>query len=524
MEAIQLSTQGAERQRKDVMKLAARFEQMMRDRRHDESTKDLNDEELLSMLIQRYNSYKANSALRKWQLNADAQAAIFGVIRGMCPEARALVRAHLDFNKYTESAYNESILRSKRHQLHEAPKRCPPAWIDKLTVTKEAQILHFRRYNIWWAANSKRMKPSMRTRLRWSEEVWGRSVEMACLTVWAVNEAAKNPRDLWDYVQDLEAVLLSKPNKFGVEALAMWQDYCGRALAKGASSLGGVTESSEVEDAEELPSQILIVLHMRDQIQQGLDVVGRFMEKRAYMVVGERSQGVAALQRRMLADASTKFNAPLDISKMHHVGYIDFSKFGRLTTIDINQAAEWAKSILTLNDEYSMILAVAPLLASEGVLGGIRGEMRRIEDKFIDNMMECKSINIPFDLSSDKEETSQWVSGLATLKEMMTACVSRVSSLKHQTCLFHHFSCYEGNFEKVMLDLMVELNDRVYIGFHSSAPNQTVFEFAAASVKDKLLEAQDFLSKDVNKNKGVEFRLDSGESMATVPAFQQAFT
>lgn len=87
----------------EVMKLAARFEQMMRDRRHDESTKDLNDEELLSMLIQRYNSYKANSALRKWQLNADAQAAIFGVIRGMCPEARALVRAHLDFNKYTES-------------------------------------------------------------------------------------------------------------------------------------------------------------------------------------------------------------------------------------------------------------------------------------------------------------------------------------------------------------------------------------------------------------------------------------
>ncbi|CAK8995952.1 unnamed protein product [Durusdinium trenchii] len=357
----------------------------------------------------------------------------------------------------------------------------------------------------------------------------------------------------------------------------MWQDYCGRALLK---TMGVIVNVVVVHTSEHE------VLHMRDQIQQGLDVVGRFMEKRAYMVVGERSQGVAALQRRMLADASTKFNAPLDISKMHHVGYIDFSKFGRLTTIDINQAAEWAKSILTLNDEYShsticiyckigMILAVAPLLASEGVLGGIRGEMRRIEDKFIDNMMECKSINIPFDLSSahgnrslpaslpgwmivldttlgakqgtlykvprssdrpaadtntfakndwwslhrcgatlpvnpgdyvtpesgtlftheqgrsltDKEETSQWVSGLATLKEMMTACVSRVSSLKHQTCLFHHFSCYEGNFEKVMLDLMVELNDRVYIGFHSSAPNQTVFEFAAASVKDKLLEA-----------------------------------
>ena len=48
---------------------------------------------------------------------------------------------------------------------------------------------------------------------------------------------------------------------------------------------------------------------------------------------------------------------------------------------------------------------------------------------------------------------------------------------------------FNSLFDEVMLDLMVELNDRVYIGFHSSAPNQTVFEFAAASVKDKLLEA-----------------------------------
>ena len=47
-----------------------------------------------------------------------------------------------------------------------------------------------------------------------------------------------------------------------------------------------------------------------------------------------------------------------------------------------------------------MVFAVAPLLASEGVLGGLRGEMRRIEDKLVDNGMECKTCSVPFDVSS----------------------------------------------------------------------------------------------------------------------------
>lgn len=46
-----------------------------------------------------------------------------------------------------------------------------------------------------------------------------------------------------------------------------------------------------------------------------------------------------------------------------------------------------------------MVIAIAPLLASEGVLGGLRGEMRRIEDKFVDSGLECKMIQVPFDLS-----------------------------------------------------------------------------------------------------------------------------
>lgn len=47
-----------------------------------------------------------------------------------------------------------------------------------------------------------------------------------------------------------------------------------------------------------------------------------------------------------------------------------------------------------------MILAICPILASDGVLGGLRGEFRRIEDKFVDHGMEMKLVQIPFDLTN----------------------------------------------------------------------------------------------------------------------------
>lgn len=91
-----------------VMKLAARFELLIQQRRQCAECKDQSDEEILSMLIQRYNSFKANAALKLWQLNGDAQSAIFGIISGMSTEARSLVRQHLDFNKYEESGFFEN--------------------------------------------------------------------------------------------------------------------------------------------------------------------------------------------------------------------------------------------------------------------------------------------------------------------------------------------------------------------------------------------------------------------------------
>ncbi|CAK9073575.1 unnamed protein product [Durusdinium trenchii] len=175
------------------MKTAMRFEIMLAERRKLESCRDQNDEELLASIISRYNSYRAVSAVKKWQINSDMQSAIFAIIRGLTAETRALVRQHLDFNKYDES-YNEGLLRAKRHQLNETPRGMPAAWADRLTVTEQAQLLHFKRYNQWWHLNCKKVKKTMRARLRWTEEVWNRSVDQACLASWAVDECRKNPK------------------------------------------------------------------------------------------------------------------------------------------------------------------------------------------------------------------------------------------------------------------------------------------------------------------------------------------
>ena len=45
-----------------------------------------------------------------------------------------------------------------------------------------------------------------------------------------------------------------------------------------------------------------------------------------------------------------------------------------------------------------MVLCVCPMLAGEGVLGGLRGENRRIEDKFVSLGMEMKQVQIMLDL------------------------------------------------------------------------------------------------------------------------------
>lgn len=56
-ENLQLSTQGAERQRKDILKTAMRFERLIEERKA--TSTDMSESDILAELVSKYNNFRA---------------------------------------------------------------------------------------------------------------------------------------------------------------------------------------------------------------------------------------------------------------------------------------------------------------------------------------------------------------------------------------------------------------------------------------------------------------------------------
>ncbi|CAK9039774.1 unnamed protein product [Durusdinium trenchii] len=337
-EAMQLSCQGAERQRKNddiqptqALQMSLRFEKLMVEERFKVSLEEKTDVELLGMLIDRYNTYKSNLAIRKWQISDDMRRSIEGIVIGMTPTTKRLIRSHLDFNKWEESAYNESILKSRRHRLHEGAKGVSGQWVMILT--------------------------------------------------------------------DLDALLIAKPATMKVEMTAMWQDNVGRALIKSSAPASGTDDAGDIDE----------VLHLKSQLEVGLGIVEAFMQKRLLVTVGSQQGNIATMQRRVLQEAKSMFDGA-DLEHMHHIGYADLPKLGRLAAPDVQELADWCYKILSINPNFSVVFIVAPLLAAEGLLGGLRGEYRRLEDKFTSMNMEVEMVQVTFCLEQLHGNRTHYIS------------------------------------------------------------------------------------------------------------------
>ncbi|CAK9079157.1 unnamed protein product [Durusdinium trenchii] len=497
-ENMQLSTQGAERQRKDILKTALRFEQLLVERRRTSS--DMNDSEILAELVTKYNQYRANAAIKKWQVSADGHQAIWAIIIGLDEISRSLIKQHLDHNKWEESGYNEALLKAKRHQLNETVKGCNAVWQAILVVTPEVQHLHIKKYNMWWAMNCRKMKRSMRSRHRWSEENWNRNVDHCCVAVWACNEIAKmnDPRitQTMDYSQDIDAMLIAKPVRMTVESLVMFQDHIGKPLAKSSSVPGAMmADSAEVDEAQEQLSaaeyavvcaslaadfkeavaynlRVNKVLHLRDQIQTGLQLADRCMERRCMMLCTDKpTDSLSTFMRRVVQEASQCF-PEAELQCTHHIGYLDTTKYGRLGMPEINEMASWTLRTLNLKPERSSLVFNFTWYVCDYVTP---------ESGTFFSHETGRSL-------TDKEDGAQWFSAPATIKSILTACLSKVSTVKGQICVIHHYSMYEGAFEKVAIDLMTELQSNAYLACYSETAHPLLFQFALGQVKDKLLE------------------------------------
>lgn len=95
---------------------------------------------------------------------------------------------------------------------------------------------------------------------------------------------------------------------------------------------------------------------MRDQIHAGLGVADNMMDRRMLMLCSDKnvSQSFGALIRRALADAGQKFDAT-DVNKTHYLGFIDLTKYGRLSAISVNEVATWCLQLLNQNPDYSFL-------------------------------------------------------------------------------------------------------------------------------------------------------------------------
>lgn len=91
---------------------------------------------------------------------------------------------------------------------------------------------------------------------------------------------------------------------------------------------------------------------MRDQIETGLNLSERLMERRLLISCGDKSASLPAFMKKVFTDCNARFEQA-DFSCMHHVGFLDWTKFGRLTMAVIDEQARWAAKVLDLNDNYS---------------------------------------------------------------------------------------------------------------------------------------------------------------------------
>lgn len=82
------------------------------------------------------------------------------------------------------------------------------------------------------------------------------------------------------------------------------------------------------------------------------------MEKRCLLLRQMDKSSLTSFVRRVLTDANQKFQN-VQVDKMHHIGVIDLSKYGRLTVPDINEAAQWSHNILSLNEQFSALQVMA---------------------------------------------------------------------------------------------------------------------------------------------------------------------
>ena len=101
-----------------------------------------------------------------------------------------MMRHHLDFNKWKESAFSTEQFRGQRWLLSASPKAqgCPPELKRCLTVTEESQKMHLQLVVASFTEAGRRLRPSARPRMRLSATAFESCADYACMFATALQD------------------------------------------------------------------------------------------------------------------------------------------------------------------------------------------------------------------------------------------------------------------------------------------------------------------------------------------------
>ena len=258
-EGMLLSCRGAERQAPSAFVIGMKFEQLLGDKYQGMSV-----ESAVHSLAEEYNNRKGTAGVKRYQLSDEVLRGVTNLIAGTSHETRVVMKNHLCFHKWSESALSAELLRQK-FWLVGSKVKVPenPVWENLLTMTAASQSLFMQRVVKTFAHRTRKLRPVSRARARWTVEEWHMNACIACIFQKLIDEArlespepdkaVENLRNAFfagDYFSDIEAFIATKPLTFKVSSLAVWDDLVTARPQGALSALMGDAPMS-VELAEE---------------------------------------------------------------------------------------------------------------------------------------------------------------------------------------------------------------------------------------------------------------------------------
>eukprot|EP00435_Cladocopium_sp_Y103_P057161 s717_g19.t1 len=236
---------------------------------------------------------------------------------------------------------------------------------------------------------------------------------------------------------------------------------------------------------------------MRDQIQVGLGVADSFLQRRLMMLCADKNKGnsFGVLVRHVLSDASQKFDAA-EINKIHHLGFIDMTKYGRRIEDKLAQLQMEAKLVQIMFDTSSLQgNRNFARLTWEWKQG--RGQIGQMNPKYQENA----------DLS-DKAPPRPPTLKLCTMNEQGHLSIPR--DVRDKWLADPEGPQPPQGDQDRDLGETAGAEEVPAVQAMAPPPAMTQEKFKEAHPRTDA-QAQEFLSKPANQDKAVEFRLASGE-------------